>query len=501
MSALLAGTDRSHAREPRGAARPTTPSWGFPEWFLLAQLILPALLFLPGTQSVRVPIRIAPFALCLLPLCFAKPRRLPKHPAAASLVVAVAYLSLMILHPNTNSILAGIGQMMLYFAVLAPVFWVPALVRHPAQLRRLLAIMLVFNAVNSCVGILQVRNPERWLPRDFSEVISSGQLSLGGLVYEGAGGSAVVRPPGLSDSPGAAAGAGMLALTLGLAFCFLRTNVLQKGLCLVASLAGLAVIFLSHVRLLLLLGMGSLAVYGVVLILQQRMARAMALMKMTMLVALTGWTIAIAFGGHSIHERFASLLEDDPLSVYNESKRGPMMRGAFETLIWDYPLGAGLGRWGMIRRYFGNESNVKSPMIWAELQVPAWILDGGVVLLACYTIALMVVAAQQLSMALQSVSPLLQDLAAIVLALSAATVAGVFGGTPFVAQHGVQFWFLAGALYGVWLHGPDQAQRRRAGRPVAATAMAARVAERNLADRPVTGSHLATTVVATGGVE
>ena len=260
-------------------------------------------------------------------------------------------------------------------------------------------------------------------------------------------------------------------------------------------------IFLSHVRLLLLLGIGSLAVYGVVLLLQQRVARAMALMKMALLVALTGWAIAVAFGGHSIQERFASLLEDDPLSVYNDSKRGSMMRGAFEKLIWDYPLGAGLGRWGMIRRYFGNESNVKSPMIWAELQVPAWILDGGVVLLACYTVALMVVAAQQLRMALKSVSPLLQDLAAIVLALSAATVAGVFGGTPFVSQMGVQFWFLAGALYGVWLHGPDQARRRRAGPPVVAPAVAARVAERNLTDRPVVRQQVATTVVATGGVE
>ena len=56
----------------------------------------------------------------------------------------------------------------------------------------------------------------------------------------------------------------------------------------------------------------------------------------------------------------------------------------------EHPLGAGLGRWGMMRRYFGNENNLDSPAIWAEVQFAAWVLDGGIVLLSLYLIALIV---------------------------------------------------------------------------------------------------------------
>ena len=43
-------------------------------------------------------------------------------------------------------------------------------------------------------------------------------------------------------------------------------------------------------------------------------------------------------------------------------------------------LGAGLGRWGMMRYYFGNPWSRHSAALWAELQFPAWILDGGIIL-------------------------------------------------------------------------------------------------------------------------
>ena len=42
--------------------------WGFLEWFIISQVALPALLYLPGTQGLRVPIRIAPFAISLAAL-------------------------------------------------------------------------------------------------------------------------------------------------------------------------------------------------------------------------------------------------------------------------------------------------------------------------------------------------------------------------------------------------------------------------------------------------
>ena len=39
--------------------------WGFAEFFIISQTALPALLFLPGTQAFRLPIRFAAFAISL----------------------------------------------------------------------------------------------------------------------------------------------------------------------------------------------------------------------------------------------------------------------------------------------------------------------------------------------------------------------------------------------------------------------------------------------------
>ena len=71
-----------------------------------------------------------------------------------------------------------------------------------------------------------------------------------------------------------------------------------------------------------------------------------------------------------------SLFEEDPVTLYYQS-RGLQLENAFNTLIVEYPLGAGLARWGMMRGYFDVPS---SSEIWAEIQPGAWILDGGLVL-------------------------------------------------------------------------------------------------------------------------
>ncbi len=96
------------------------------------------------------------------------------------------------------------------------------------------------------------------------------------------------------------------------------------------------------------------------------------------------------WGGKSTIDRFATLLAGDPLTVYQKSARLGMVTNAFDTLLVDYPLGAGLGRWGMMRVYFGDESNGDSPMIWSEVQFSSWVLDGGIVLLTTYVIAIVV---------------------------------------------------------------------------------------------------------------
>src|SRR5438093_11065840 len=96
------------ATKPRGA---TTAPWGFPEWFIIAQTAIPALLYLPGTNDYRVPIRIAPFAISLLGL-LALPNKFSQlttvHPARPWLLCALAYVALMVFHPTTNTYVAGL---------------------------------------------------------------------------------------------------------------------------------------------------------------------------------------------------------------------------------------------------------------------------------------------------------------------------------------------------------------------------------------------------------
>src|SRR2546423_565173 len=53
---------------PMAGAQKPSERFGFLEIFILAQVVLPAILFLPGTQPLRVLIRIAPFALSLFGL-------------------------------------------------------------------------------------------------------------------------------------------------------------------------------------------------------------------------------------------------------------------------------------------------------------------------------------------------------------------------------------------------------------------------------------------------
>ncbi|HEY3883677.1 MAG TPA: hypothetical protein VGL62_00620, partial [Vicinamibacterales bacterium] len=48
-----------------GVAASTTP-WGFAEVFIISQTALPALLFLPGLQGIRLPIRASAFLISVL---------------------------------------------------------------------------------------------------------------------------------------------------------------------------------------------------------------------------------------------------------------------------------------------------------------------------------------------------------------------------------------------------------------------------------------------------
>jgi hypothetical protein len=428
-----------------------TAPWGFPEWFIIGQTLLPALLLLPGTQTIRVSIRAASYAISLLGFVWWWHRKqapyVGAHPAGAWLVAVLAFLGFMVLHPETNSYLAGLAQVGLYLAVLAPVFWAPGLVHGPRHLARLLVLLFICNGINSIVGILQVYNPEVWMPKEFSRVVTMSPYGLDSISYIGPGGKRIIRPPGLFDAPGAVCGPAMITVLLGLIFCLSKVSWGKKAIASILALAGMVAIYLSHVRSTFIVVAGMVLAGGCVLMfIQQERFKATVFLGLYGSLLFIAFTFAVGLGGPSVSERFASLLEEDPFELYYKS-RGEQLEQGFNIVLVQYPVGAGLGRWGMVNVHFGDAYNRQSPPLWAEVQPNAWIIDGGLVLLILYGGALLVSTLQDFRLAAWG-EPRLRFWAMAVLAANVGTLALIFSYTPFTSQIGMQYWLLTGALQG-----------------------------------------------------
>ena len=214
-------------------------------------------------------------------------------------------------------------------------------------------------------------------------------------------------------------------------------------------MAGIVVIFLCHIRSALVVLAGTAVVYSIVLAAQRNLQ---IVLKLACFVAACGFCSFIlveSLGGQATLDRFGTLVGDNPITVYEKSARLSMVTNTFDELLIDHPLGAGLGRWGMMRAYFGNENNRDSPSIWAEVQFQAWALDGGIVLLSLYLIALAIAVLRMLPLSFLHRSAQLRQLGPVIIMLSAAPIAFMFSYTPFNSQLGMQFWLLIGAFEGL----------------------------------------------------
>ena len=429
----------------RGSWKPS----GLLEWFALGQTALPALLYIPGNQALRPAIRAGAFLISLLAFAIffnrASRRARVRHPATRWLRLVVICLLAMILHPDTDSLLAGVGQTALYVAVFCPLFWVPAfVVKGRRELIRVLAILLICNGINSVVGVLQVYDPGRWMPSEFSSTFAMNRDILQGSTYIGPDGRRIVRPPGLFDTPGAVCGAGTVAALLGLVFFLEKMPWWRRATALGFSAAGIAAIYLSHVRASAVVGAGMMISYLLMLGWQGQRKRATAFLALSVGVVVVAFSVATVLGGQTVRERFMSLFESEPTNLYYQS-RGVQLQYAFDELLSRYPMGAGLGRWGVMAGYVGVPS---SKQIWAEIQPTAWILDGGLFLLVLYPMALIATLIWELKLVRRLPDPSDRLWASAVVAANVGTLALVGTFVPFATQLGLQFWFLEGLLHG-----------------------------------------------------
>jgi len=303
-------------------------------------------------------------------------------------------------------------------------------------------ILLLCNALSSIVGILQVFRPETFNP----PVIPAMNNIFGGadMFYEGSDGRKIMRPCGLTDSPGAVAPAGQAAALMGLCWALLPLPLWKRGLAVALAFAGIAVIYYTQVRFSFVMLAICLTTLTALLVLQRdiRKAALLSTLAITLLIAAFAWVATSA--GDAMVNRFMTLFTSEPGKLYGES-RGNFVQETFEVLIWDHPLGYGMGWWGMINAIFGSPSR-PSP-IWCEVMIPAWVFDGGIPLLIAYSMAIVVTMLDSFRIARTSKDPAIAYWASVIIAYNLSIVATCFSYVTFLSPLGFPFWLLSAALH------------------------------------------------------
>jgi hypothetical protein len=366
------------------------------------------------------------------------------HPSVRAGAAMMGAMGLSLLHPYTN-ILAGIAHWLLNLAIWAPLFWVGRIALSPRGLWNAVLMLWGFHLVSSVVGVLQIYYPERFSPSAEFVRALLGQFA-DGLRITLESGRQVWRPFGLSDTPGGAASSGSFAVIAGLMLLISKPHRFLRLLALGGIAAGTFCIYICEIRSIMIITLLSAAVIVVLQVLQKRLtnAAAIALVLPLFLVAVLSWTQSV--GGESARQRVRTLSQSSAGQLYYQNRGIFVEQTLFEELP-RYPLGAGLGRYGMMYAYFGDPTQPNSSMLWVEIQMSGWLYDGGLplvilgyaaVLIACYT---------SFRIAVSHTDRIISDCAAIITALNAGWLAVTFNYPLFTSQGGMIFWILNVGLF------------------------------------------------------
>jgi hypothetical protein len=434
---------------------PARPRGGFP-WvpaFIVFQLACQLALISGGIGGARVVVRMAAFGASL-GLVLALRGRGSAHPAAGPAVLALAVLGICVFHPETRGITAGVAQVGLYAAVLGPLFWVPRLTSIDLRmLRRAVLILWGFHTLSAGLGVMQVYRPGTFQPPISAIVESKGKGYIESLKITTATGQRVFRPMGLTDVPGGAAISGLYAVLLGVGFFLTRRTPFAMTASLASIGLGVAALYLSQVRALVVMTAISLIAVAGILVWRRDVRRLSTLLTGLVVMVLAGYFAARDMAGADVSRRMGTLIRNRPGQVYYDN-RGRFLEDAIFKTLPNAPFGEGLGHWGMTATYFGGGTPTKN--VWVEIQWAGWIVDGGAPLLLTYLLALAVtlLAAWRIARA-PPPSPEAHDLpfwAAIVLAYSVGATALTFSYPIFLSQSGMEFWLLNATLFAAARH-------------------------------------------------
>lgn len=428
-----------------GRSRRIFRDWGIPEWFVVSQALLVALMFIPGLSAIRFVTKMASFFSSLLIIWMVyRDGRLSRvkkgFRATAWLRILIVMLIFLVFHPYTLSLTAGTAQMVLYLSSYAVAFWGVASLRYGFQLQRVFVLLFLINSFSALLGIGQFYRPGLFLPPSMP-VFEAGGLSAMLLQYELDDGTKVIRPCGLGDTPGQASFAGAMAAMMGIIVMTSSLPRWQRVSGLMLAIPGAAVIYLTQVRTAILMVVIALMALTLAFFFQRRWKSIIQMGLAGLIVVLGGFAWAAREGGSAVIDRFFTLLADNPANVLMTSSRAQMVNASLTEMIWDLPMGGGMGRFGQVFAYFGT-SNIED-MIWCETQISAWIIDGGMPMLFLGLGAVIAALVDSLRVARKCPHPVIRHWAAGVFAVNFSLFFICFGQMPFLTNTGQQFWLLA----------------------------------------------------------
>ena len=264
---------------------------------------------------------------------------------------------------------------------------------------------------------------------------------LSGLKITLADGTRVFRPMGLTDSPGGAGLGGMYSVLFGMALWLERPRLLFRIVLLFSMGLGLFALYLCQVRSLLVMLVPAFFASMWSQVSRLRFGRAAAIVVPLVITALVAFGFAVAVGGDSMTNRLSTLVASDPRSVYY-SNRGFFLEYTFTDMLPQYPLGSRAWALGNDAFLFRDPYNAASPPIWVEIQWTGWLLDGGVLLMLAWAVAMLTTFREALRAAI-SKDPafrVLSGLSGILLGYDIGFIALTFNACPFASTLGIDFW-------------------------------------------------------------
>jgi hypothetical protein len=184
----------------------------------------------------------------------------------------------------------------------------------------------------------------------------------------------------------------------------------------------------------------------VLLLRQGRVKQSIVLGTAAAAAVIGGFLVAAALGGDAVYERYFDILETGIATSY-QANRGNFLAYTMQHDLPEYPLGAGIGRWGMMILYFGRFDANPSPSLWAEIQITGWLYDGGIPLILTYSGAVLSVLLGLYRLASPAKAGALAYPALMGLCAALFLVVQSFAGPTFNSTGGMQFWLLAALVF------------------------------------------------------